>query len=168
VAFNGDTENHDHLQTNVITAVVADQEAQELQEQLESSHRSLAHRISRLEKHIKGVMYRESLTLERDNRLSRLEAELNATKEALAFNATRQDATQDRLHGSLLELLESVENLDDRVDAYQPEVRKEISKIEFAVARINASVAIIKEDQVRHILNEFIFTISHHKHDPYL
>lgn len=149
VAFTDDAA--DHLRTNVITAVVADQEARELQEQLESSHRSLAHRISRLEKRVKDVMYRESMTLERENRLSRLEAELNATKETLAFNATRQDATQDRLHGSLLELLESVENLDDRVDAYLPEARKEISKIEFAVARINASVAIIKEDQVSRI-----------------
>lgn len=148
VAFNGgDATDGDALQTNVITAMVADRETQELQEHLDASSRSLAHRMSRLEKRIKGVMYRESLTVERENRLSRLEADLNATKEALAFNATRQDATQDRLHGSLLELLESVENLDDRVDSYMPEVRKEISKIEFAVARINASVAIIKEDQ---------------------
>jgi len=149
VAFGVDNNNNniERLRTNVITTVVTDQEAQEL-EQLESSHKYLAHRMARLEKRMKGVLYRESAAVERENRLSRLEADLNATKEALAFNATRQDATQDRLHGSMLELLESVENLDDRVDACLPEVRKEISKIEFTVARINASVAIIKEDQV--------------------
>lgn len=144
MTFNGDD---DSLRTNVITTVVTDREAREL-EQLESSRRSLTHRVGRLEKRVKSALYRESETVERENRLSRLEADLNATKEALAFNVTRQEATQDRLHGSLLELLESVENLDDRVDSQMPEVRKEISKIEFAVARINASVAIIKEDQV--------------------
>lgn len=150
MAFDRDSgnENNDALRTNVITAVVMDQEANEIQEHVESSQRSLVHRVSRLEKRVKSMMYRESLTVERENRLCRLEAELNATKETLAFNATRQEATQDRLHGSLLELLETVENLDDRVDAYLPDVRKEISKIEFSVARINASVAIIKEDQV--------------------
>ncbi|VVC45031.1 Hypothetical protein CINCED_3A019619 [Cinara cedri] len=151
VTFNDDSNDIDPLRTNVITTVVTDQEAREL-EQLESSRKSLVHRMTRLEKRIKGVLYRESAAVERENRLSRLEADLNATKEALAFNATRQDATQDRLHGSLLELLESVENLDDRVDACLPEVRKEISKIEFTVARINASVAIIKEDQNNQIL----------------
>lgn len=148
VAFDIDDNNNDErLRTNVITTLVTDREAQEL-EQLESSRKYLAHRMARLEKRMKGVLYRESAAVERENRLSRLEADLNSTKEAMAFNATRQDATQDRLHGSLLELLESVENLDDRVDACLPEVRKEISKIEFTVARINASVAIIKEDQV--------------------
>lgn len=130
--------------------MVTDREAQEL-ELLESSRKSLTHRISRLEKRLKSVLYRESSAVERENRLSRLEADLSSTKEALAFNATRQEASQDRLHGSLLELLESVESLDDRVDACLPEVRKEISKMEFAVARINASVAIIKEDQVSKI-----------------
>lgn len=144
---NGGGEEDDRLRTNVITTVVTDREAHEL-DRLESSRRSLTHRLARLEKRLKGVLYRENGAVERENRLSRLEADLNATKGALAFNATRQDATQDRLHGSLLELLESVENLDDRVDACLPEVRKEMSKIEFAVARINASVAIIKEDQV--------------------
>ncbi|XP_025205005.1 protein scabrous-like [Melanaphis sacchari] len=153
VAFevNENNNNDKRLRTNVITTVVTDQEAQEL-EQLESSRKYLAHRMARLEKRMKGVLYRESAAVERENRLSRLEADLNATKEALAFNATRQEATQDRLHGSLLELLESVENLDDRVDACLPEVRKEISKIEFTVARINASVAIIKEDQNNQML----------------
>ncbi|CAH1715181.1 unnamed protein product [Aphis gossypii] len=153
VAFdsNDNNINAERLKTNVITTVVTDREAQEL-EQLESSRKYLVHRMARLEKRMKGVLYRESAAVERENRLSRLEADLNATKEALAFNATRQDATQDRLHGSLLELLESVENLDDRVDACLPEVRKEISKIEFTVARINASVAIIKEDQNNQML----------------
>ncbi|XP_001944698.3 protein scabrous [Acyrthosiphon pisum] len=153
VAFDVDDNNNnvERLRTNVITTLVTDREAQEL-EQLESSRKYLAHRMARLEKRMKGVLYRESAAVERENRLSRLEADLNATKEALAFNATRQDATQDRLHGSLLELLESVENLDDRVDACLPEVRKEISKIEFTVARINASVAIIKEDQNNQML----------------
>ncbi|XP_050430438.1 protein scabrous-like [Adelges cooleyi] len=143
--------NEDPLQTNVITTFVTDREAQEL-EHLESSRKSLTHRMTRLEKRIKGILYRESTVVERENRLSRLEANLNATTAALEFNATRQDATLDRLHGSLLELLESVETLDARIDACLPEVRKEISKIEFAVARMNASVAIIKEDQNNQIL----------------
>ncbi|XP_050535348.1 protein scabrous [Daktulosphaira vitifoliae] len=143
--------NEDPLQTNVITTIVTDQEIKELKI-LESSRKSLNHRMARLEKRIKGILYRESSIVERENRLSRLEVNLNATKEAIAFNLTRQDATLDRLHGSLLELLESVETLDDRVDACLPEVRKEISKIEFAVARINASVAIIKEDQNNQML----------------
>lgn len=151
MAFNNkDADINDILRTNVITTVVTDREAQEL-EYLESSRRSLTHRMARLEKHLKGILYRESTAVEQENRLSRLEADLNATKESLAFNSTRQDATQDRLHGSLLELLESVENLDDRVDACLPEVRKEISKIEFAVSRMNASMAIIKEDQVNDV-----------------
>lgn len=140
-------DDNNQLKTNVITTFVTDRETQEL-EQLESFRRTLTHRMVRLEKHMKGLMYRESGAMERENRLSRLEADLNATKEALAFNATRQDATQDRLHGSLLELLENVESLDDRVDACLPEMRKEMSKIEFAVTRMNASMAIIKEDQV--------------------
>lgn len=162
VAFKSDD---DQLKTNVITTFVTDREVQEL-EQLESSRKTLAHRMARLEKRMKGVMYRESSAVERENRLSRLEADLNATKEALAFNATRQDATQDRLHGSLLELLESVESLDDRVDACLPEMRKEMSKIEFAVTRMNASMAIIKEDQVcvvhKFYNSDYIFLIPVH------
>uniref|UniRef100_A0A2S2QSN8 Protein scabrous n=1 Tax=Sipha flava TaxID=143950 RepID=A0A2S2QSN8_9HEMI len=148
VAFKSDD---NQLKTNVITTFVTDRETQEL-EQLESFRKTLTHRMVRLEKRMKSIMYRESMAVKQENRLSRLEADLNATKEALAFNATRQDSTQDRLHGSLLELLENVESLDDRVDACLPEMRKEMSKIEFAVTRMNASMAIIKEDQNNQIL----------------
>lgn len=49
---------------------------------------------------------------------------------------------------SMLELLESVESLESKVDNTVPEFRKEISRLEFNMAQLTSTVSIAREDQV--------------------
>lgn len=49
----------------------------------------------------------------------------------------------------MLELLESVESLESKVDNTVPEFRKEISRLEFNMAQLTSTVSIAREDQVR-------------------
>lgn len=65
------------------------------------------------------------------------------------FNFSREVAGLDKLHGSMLELLESVETIENKVDRSVPDLQREISKMEFNVAQMTSSVAMLKEDQVR-------------------
>lgn len=61
-------------------------------------------------------------------------------------NLTEQFANFDKLHSSVLELLENVESIEDRVDKLMPEFRKEISKLEFQAADGSSKLAALKED----------------------
>ncbi|XP_059612535.1 protein scabrous [Phlebotomus argentipes] len=67
------------------------------------------------------------------------EAKHAATK---TFNLSRelghQSTTMNKMHSSILELLEDVEGIQNKMDKTLPELRREISKVEFNAAQITA------------------------------
>lgn len=62
-------------------------------------------------------------------------------------NLTEQITNYDKLHMSMLELLENVESIENKVDESLPDFRKEISKLEFQLAQTDTKVSALKEDQ---------------------
>ncbi|KAF5280570.1 hypothetical protein FQR65_LT00321 [Abscondita terminalis] len=74
-----------------------------------------------------------------DGRITKLEMKQKLQTESV-FNL-------DKLHMSMLELLESVESLENKVNNNFPEFRKEISKLENQMSERTAEFAILKEDQ---------------------
>lgn len=63
---------------------------------------------------------------------------------------------QEKLHSSMLELLESVENIEAKVDSVTPDLKKEISKLEFTFSQITSNATILLEKQVqRHLRNRY-------------
>lgn len=62
-------------------------------------------------------------------------------------NLTRQMSNFDKLHMSMLELLENVESLEYKVDTNFPEFRKEISKLEIQCAESTSRISLLNEDQ---------------------
>ncbi|KAM7343689.1 scabrous [Cochliomyia hominivorax] len=62
------------------------------------------------------------------------------------FNLSRQIASLDKLHSSMLELLEDVENVQTKVDKTVPELRHEISKLEFANAQLMSEQNLVREE----------------------
>lgn len=62
-------------------------------------------------------------------------------------NLTKQLSNSDKLHMSMLELLENVESIENKVDKNFPEFRKEISKLEIQLSESGSEIALLKEDQ---------------------
>ncbi|XP_056636562.1 protein scabrous [Diorhabda sublineata] len=62
-------------------------------------------------------------------------------------NLTQQLANFDKLHLSMLELLENVETIENKVDKTLPEFRKEISKLEVQITESSSSISLYREDQ---------------------
>uniref|UniRef100_A0A1A9WDX2 Fibrinogen C-terminal domain-containing protein n=1 Tax=Glossina brevipalpis TaxID=37001 RepID=A0A1A9WDX2_9MUSC len=62
------------------------------------------------------------------------------------FNLSRQIASLDKLHSSMLELLEDVEDVQNKVDKNIPELRHEISKLEFSNAQLLSEQNIVREE----------------------
>ena len=62
------------------------------------------------------------------------------------FNVSRQVSDFDKLHTSLLELLEDVENIETKLDKTVPEIRREISKVEIDSAQLSSDQNILKEE----------------------
>ncbi|CAD7013090.1 unnamed protein product [Ceratitis capitata] len=62
------------------------------------------------------------------------------------FNLSRQIASLDKLHTSMLELLEDVESLQTKMDKNLPELRHEISKLEFTNAQLTAEQSLVREE----------------------
>ncbi|XP_013109646.2 protein scabrous [Stomoxys calcitrans] len=62
------------------------------------------------------------------------------------FNLSRQIASLDKLHSSMLELLEDVENVQMKVDKNLPELRHEISKLEFGHAQLMSEQNLVREE----------------------
>lgn len=65
---------------------------------------------------------------------------------------SRQVAELGKMHLSILQLLESVENLENKVDKNVPQLQREISKMEFNLGQATVSLSLVKEEQVRHLL----------------
>nr|CAI5841143.1 unnamed protein product [Callosobruchus analis] len=77
-------------------------------------------------------------------------------------NLTKQLSDFDKLHLSMLELLENVETIEAKVDKSIPELRREISKLEVQVSEALATGSLLREDQ-RNIMNSLkavTFTVS--------
>ncbi|CAH1169990.1 unnamed protein product [Phaedon cochleariae] len=62
-------------------------------------------------------------------------------------NLTEQMTNFDKLHLSMLELLENVETIENKVDKNFPEFRKEISKLEIQISETSSAVSLNREDQ---------------------
>uniref|UniRef100_A0A1B0D5H4 Uncharacterized protein n=1 Tax=Phlebotomus papatasi TaxID=29031 RepID=A0A1B0D5H4_PHLPP len=85
--------------------------------------------------------YNELRNQRLSERLQSIETEQKhaATK---TFNLSRelghQSTTMNKMHSSILELLEDVESIQNKMDKTLPELRREISKVEFNAAQITA------------------------------
>lgn len=62
------------------------------------------------------------------------------------FNLSRQVSDFDKLHKSMLELLEDVEDIETKIDKMVPEIRREISKVEIDSAQLLSDQNILKEE----------------------
>ncbi|KAH8402372.1 hypothetical protein KR009_011597, partial [Drosophila setifemur] len=80
-----------------------------------------------------------------DERVRSLEVEQHRLASA-NFNLSSQIASLDKLHTSMLELLEDVEGLQTKMDKSIPELRHEISKLEFANAQITSEQSLVREE----------------------
>lgn len=80
------------------------------------------------------------------SRLIDLEEQQRVNTENL-MNMTLQLTNFDKLHMSMLELLENVESLENKVNKNFPEFRKEISKLEVQMSETASKVSTLKEDQ---------------------
>lgn len=80
-----------------------------------------------------------------DQRLRSVESELRRMASA-NFNVSRQVANLDRFHGSILELLENMENLQSKFDKTIPDIKREISKVEFDAAQVGAEQRLLREE----------------------
>ncbi|XP_044762095.1 protein scabrous isoform X1 [Coccinella septempunctata] len=80
-----------------------------------------------------------------DERLANLTSQMNEHSESIA-NLTRHMTDFDKLHLSLLELLENVESIEFKVDNNFPDMRKEISKVEVQVNEVKAELSELKEE----------------------
>lgn len=81
-----------------------------------------------------------------EERLTKVEIAQKISADSV-FNLSRQLSNFDKLHMSMLELLENVESIENKVDKNFPEFRKEISKLEIQMAEATSQVALLKEDQ---------------------
>ncbi|KAH0998877.1 protein scabrous-like [Dendroctonus ponderosae] len=68
----------------------------------------------------------------------------------------------DKVHLSMLELLENVESLENKVDKALPELRKEISKVESQTGQMVADIAPLKEDHnnIKESMKAISFSVS--------
>ncbi|XP_052873660.1 protein scabrous-like [Anopheles cruzii] len=62
------------------------------------------------------------------------------------FNVSRQVASLDKLHGSMLELLEDVEAMQSKFEKTVPDLRREIAKVEYSVAQVVSEQGLVREE----------------------
>jgi chromosome segregation ATPase len=110
----------------------------QLAEKLSGDQAHLDHRVRRLEKQMKYEVAARVSALELASR----------TAAKTVFNMTRQLAGLDKLRHSMLQLLESVETLENELDRTVPDLQREISKMEFNMAQLTSSIALVREEQV--------------------
>lgn len=101
--------------------------------ELQLAQRSLKSQLNELKYHRIG------------ERVRNLEIEQHRMADA-NFNLSRQIASLDKLHTSMLELLEDVESLQTKMDKSLPELRHEISKLEFTSAQLTAEQSLLREE----------------------
>lgn len=79
------------------------------------------------------------------DRLHNLEMEQKRLANA-NFNVSRQVASLDHLHGSMLELLEDIEGIQNKFDKTIPDIKREISKFEFNAAQLASEQGLLREE----------------------
>lgn len=79
------------------------------------------------------------------DRLHNLEMEQKRLANA-NFNVSRQVASLDHLHGSMLELLEDIEGIQNKFDKTIPDIKREISKFEFNAAQLASEQSLLREE----------------------
>ncbi|XP_072396424.1 protein scabrous [Diabrotica undecimpunctata] len=129
---------------------------------LNKENYSLKSRIIKMDEDIKAVQkslkWRENLETIQDKKEKSVEYEslsekiINITETQISnsnsiTNLTQQLANFDKLHLSMLELLENVETIENKVDKTLPEFRKEISKLEVQLSETSSAVSLVREDQ---------------------
>ncbi|CAH1988901.1 unnamed protein product [Acanthoscelides obtectus] len=128
--------------------------SQEVMEQQELANEN---KIQAMLRENKGYPLRRDLAEKIANISVQQEINTNALN-----NLTKQLLDFDKLHLSMLELLENVEAIEVKVDKSIPELRREISKLEIQMAEASATGSLLKEDQ-RNIMNSLkavTFTVS--------
>ncbi|KAK6627633.1 hypothetical protein RUM44_010112 [Polyplax serrata] len=137
------------LRRQIIQLEQSSRKIQDRQNQLDRS-------VRRIEKEIKSKSL-VGIGNPRDNeiiderlveRVGKLEETDRSTLKQI-FNVSRQVSELGRLHLSMLQLLESVESLETKVDQNVPDLQREISKMEFNLAQATSSISLAKEDRVR-------------------
>lgn len=99
----------------------------------------LRQQIHDLEKsqHLVKKQFHEIKSIHISERLHTIEAEQKRLSNSNS-NLTRQIVNLDKLHSSMLELLEDVETVQNKVDKTIPDIKREISKFEFNYAQLAA------------------------------
>lgn len=85
----------------------------------------------------------------RHHRFSERLQKLEVEQKRLAntnFNISRQVSSLDRLHGSMLELLEDIEGIQNKFDKTIPDIKREISKVEFNAAQVASEYRLLREE----------------------
>lgn len=65
---------------------------------------------------------------------------------AANFNVSRQVASLEKLHISMLELLEDVADIQTKVDKSIPDLKHEISKVEFSAAQQQSELKLVRDE----------------------
>uniref|UniRef100_A0A182JAF2 Uncharacterized protein n=1 Tax=Anopheles atroparvus TaxID=41427 RepID=A0A182JAF2_ANOAO len=118
----------------------------------EADHRMRHQRFIRQQLHeleVKQSVLKRQLSELHGHRLAdRLRAvELEQRRLAGAsFNVSRQVAGLDKLHGSMLELLEDVEAIQGKFEKTVPDMRREIAKVEYGVAQAASEQGLVREE----------------------
>ncbi|KAL1457016.1 hypothetical protein WDU94_001694 [Cyamophila willieti] len=86
----------------------------------------------------------QSINEEILQRISHLETSNQNTVKSMT-NITKQVSGVEHLHSSMMELLESIETVENKVDNNLPTIQQEISKLEFGVAQINSTLIVVNE-----------------------
>nr|XP_029721948.1 protein scabrous-like [Aedes albopictus] len=118
----------------------------------EADHRMRHHRFFRQQLHeleVKQTAMKRQLNDIFNHRMADRLRSLEIEQRRLAnanFNISRQVASLDKLHGSMLELLEDVEGIQNKFEKTLPDIKREISKVEFNAAQISSEQGLLREE----------------------
>ncbi|XP_055620393.1 protein scabrous [Toxorhynchites rutilus septentrionalis] len=118
----------------------------------EADHRMRHHRFLRQQLHeleVKQTAMKRQLSEIFNHRMADRLRSLEIEQRRLAnanFNISRQVASLDKLHGSMLELLEDVEGIQNKYEKTLPDIKGEISKVEFNAAQISSEQGLLREE----------------------
>lgn len=104
-------------------------------------HRQMKGHLKDLQKRVDSISANAN-----DERLLKLIASHEKHSESIK-NITAEVANFNKLHVSMLELLENMETLENKIDKTVPDFRKEISKLDLDVAQIRSHNSYLKDDQ---------------------
>lgn len=118
----------------------------------EADHRLRHHRILREQLHeleVAQSQMRRELSEFQHHKLNDRFRSVEVEQRRLAsanFNLSRQVASLEKLHISMLELLEDVEEIQNKVDTGMPDLKHEISKLEFNTAQQTSELNLLREE----------------------